>query len=101
MEKWKTQKRLPPVLLLTGQPGIGKKSMSYFLAQWILCEQEPAPCGSCFSCQRTLAGNQVNLIEILTESEEDSLKIDQFRSLKNIAGFSAHENPFRVILIPQ
>lgn len=39
MEGWLNSRRLPPVLLLTGLPGVGKRSMGYFLAQWIFCEK--------------------------------------------------------------
>ena len=38
MREWTAQKRVPPVLLLTGTAGCGKRSISYWLAQWILCE---------------------------------------------------------------
>lgn len=39
MKEWQTQRRVPPVLLLTGIPGVGKRSMAYYLAQWLLCER--------------------------------------------------------------
>jgi DNA polymerase-3 subunit delta' len=39
MQEWLAQKHVPPVLLLTGQNGIGKRTMCYFLAQWIFCEK--------------------------------------------------------------
>ncbi|MCM2279434.1 MAG: hypothetical protein NDJ89_15270 [Oligoflexia bacterium] len=41
MKEWIDQKKIPPVLLLTGIPGIGKRSIGHFLAQWILCESGP------------------------------------------------------------
>jgi len=39
IRSWREQNRVPPVLLLTGIEGVGKRSMSYYLAQWLLCEQ--------------------------------------------------------------
>lgn len=39
MESWLRRKRPPPVLLLTGLPGVGKRSMAHFLSQWIFCER--------------------------------------------------------------
>ena len=39
MREWWTQKRIPPVLLITGPSGVGKRSIAYFLAQWIFCEK--------------------------------------------------------------
>jgi DNA polymerase-3 subunit delta' len=92
MEEWQQRLQLPSVLLLTGQSGIGKRSMVYFLAQWILCERqgfysstsisddhpsdkqtlEPRPCGHCPSCQRVLSGNDIHFTEVFADSDEES-----------------------------
>jgi hypothetical protein len=39
MREWKTQGRVPPVLLLTGVAGLGKREICHYLAQWIFCER--------------------------------------------------------------
>lgn len=36
---WKDLERVPPVLLITGPTGVGKREVSYFLAQALLCER--------------------------------------------------------------
>jgi len=41
MREWLQAGRVPPVLLLTGIKGVGKREVAYFLAQWILCERNP------------------------------------------------------------
>lgn len=38
-QDWRASGHVPPVLLFTGMPGIGKRSISYHLAQWLLCER--------------------------------------------------------------
>ncbi|MBU6374767.1 MAG: hypothetical protein KGQ59_02115 [Bdellovibrionales bacterium] len=38
-EQWLSQNRVPPVLLLTGLNGVGKREIAYHLAQWLLCER--------------------------------------------------------------
>lgn len=47
MREWKATGRIPPVLLMTGIAGIGKRSMAHYLSQWIFCERngfsKPAP----------------------------------------------------------
>lgn len=44
--------RLPQILLLTGGPGIGKQRFGLWVAQVVLCEQQPkAPCGECQACR--------------------------------------------------
>ncbi|MBS1961322.1 MAG: hypothetical protein JST04_03825 [Bdellovibrionales bacterium] len=39
LEKWKETKRVPPVLLLTGPRGCGKRAMAYYLSQALQCER--------------------------------------------------------------
>jgi len=121
MTEWWTRNQLPPVLLLTGQAGVGKRSVAYFLSQWIFCEavgfgqniRPPEtrpilkPCGSCGPCLKFTSGQDVDFTEVLSDSNEDekdhhsgTLKIDQFRKLKTTAGFGAHDGTYKIILIP-
>ena len=99
MKEWAAKKRIPPGLLLTGAPGVGKRSMAYFLAQWILCEKSPfaslahdegpglfgggeaaattpefslLPCGECLRCQRAIKAAWVDFTEITSEDDEDN-----------------------------
>lgn len=109
MREWSLQSRIPPVLLITGASGIGKRTLAYFLSQWILCEKrtsqsdvsEPGPCGVCLNCHRAIKESWVDFLEIYSHEEDsDSLKIDQFRELKSKVGFGAHEGSHKIILIP-
>jgi hypothetical protein len=138
MLEWLGSGKLPPVLLLTGLSGVGKRSIGHFLAQWIFCEkvgltasadeeaqdtgfffgeapktEVPAvtrsekmiePCGVCIECKRALSGSWVDFTEITSDEEDESanssLKIDQFRKLKEGAGFAAREGGHKIILIP-
>jgi DNA polymerase-3 subunit delta' len=42
---------LPASLLFHGPRGVGKQRLALWLAQLLLCENDPAPCGTCKSCQ--------------------------------------------------
>ncbi|OFZ82986.1 MAG: hypothetical protein A2583_13185 [Bdellovibrionales bacterium RIFOXYD1_FULL_53_11] len=131
MHSWKETGDIPPVLLISGPAGIGKRSMVHHLAQWILChkngirkktgDDEPAlfgfaapdesaapgsaetgPCGKCPACQRALGGNWLDFTEISTDTGDETsktIKIDQFRKLKETVGFGAYEGAYRIILI--
>jgi DNA polymerase-3 subunit delta' len=86
---------------MTGPAGIGKRTLGYFLAQWLLCQnseltettdatlglfggmaspsspdainadENPVPCGSCPNCLRAQKGNWVDFLEI-TPADEDT-----------------------------
>jgi len=47
--------RLPQTLLFEGPKGVGKQRLALWLAQTLLCENTPAPCGACGAC-RQVAG---------------------------------------------
>ncbi|MGZ3687759.1 MAG: hypothetical protein ACXWPM_03420 [Bdellovibrionota bacterium] len=129
MKEWRRTKRLPPVLLLTGTEGIGKRAVTHFLAQWILCERsgvQAAPAegegGGLFGAMELAphteidpasdpvpCGECVSCQRALHGSwvdfteilaEEETLKIDQFRKLKSTMGFGAHEGQYRITVIP-
>jgi len=47
--------RLPQVVLLVGEPGVGKQRLALWLAQLALCREGGAePCGKCPSCLKVL-----------------------------------------------
>lgn len=46
---------LPASLLFHGPRGVGKQRLALWLAQLILCEISPRPCGKCRNCQYSLA----------------------------------------------
>lgn len=44
--------KLPQVLVLAGESGVGKQRLALWLAQLVLCERPgPEPCGSCRTCK--------------------------------------------------
>ncbi len=106
MTRWKQNHRIPPVLLLTGQSGIGKKAMARKVAQWLLCDtpltgDHPSACQACPSCQSFLARQHTAYTEINPDEDSESLKIEQFRELKSTVGFGTYQHHTRVILIAQ
>lgn len=63
------EEKLPPNLLFTGQPGIGKTLFGRALAQAILCENQSdpklvGPCGSCGSCIRVEKNQHESFLHI-------------------------------------
>ncbi len=110
LDHWKKSGKVPQTLLLSGIEGCGITEMSYWLAQWMLCDQfsdldSPIlPCGTCAPCTRALENQWLDLVEISPALDEDgeesgSLKVDQFRQLKETQGFGAYASRYRIILI--
>ena len=59
----KRKQRLPHALLLTGLPGLGKRTFAKSLAASLLCENEASmPCGTCRTCHLVVAGSHPDLI---------------------------------------
>jgi len=101
LTQWQTTGKVPPVLLITGASGIGKRDVAVWLARWLLCERtgfsktahsaeaenldmfgggsfSPAPlgssrepCESCSACKKAQSGTWVDFTEIAPE-ETDS-----------------------------
>lgn len=123
LAQWKEQKRVPPVLLLCGPKGCGKRAIAYHLAQTLQCENAgfaeapdalfgsllpmgggndspfPSPCGTCSSCLRAVAGTALDFREIAAAEDAKTLKIDQFRDMKESLGFSGFSGGSRIFLI--
>jgi DNA polymerase III subunit delta' len=80
--------RLPHALAFAGPSGVGKKKMAFALAQALVCEREPAPCGECGPCKRAAINQSESLLFI--EPHNNSIKLEaasavlEFLSLQRI-----------------
>ena len=60
-------KRLSHAYLFSGTRGVGKTSLARILAKAIRCESlvnECNPCGKCLTCEDTVSGSSMDVIEI-------------------------------------
>ena len=58
---------LPHALLISGERGIGKKTLANILARAIVCTGESAPCGKCDACYKSEKGFHPDIISIDAE----------------------------------
>ena len=58
---------LPHALLISGERGIGKKTLANILARAIVCAGESAPCGKCDACYKSEKGFHPDIISIDAE----------------------------------
>ena len=88
--------------LLSGESGIGKRTLARLLAQGLLCRgEEEKPCGKCRDCTRFLARTHPDAFFPSPKPRENSIKIDALREM--IAALSRHslEGGRRVILMEE
>jgi DNA polymerase-3 subunit delta' len=89
------RERLPHAFLFTGQEGIGKKKTAKEFAKYILCEEHDN-CGVCRSCIKIERGMHPDVIII---EDEDSIGIDQSRTIGREVYEYPYEGDKRIILI--
>jgi len=115
--------RTPHAYLFWGPPGVGKTRAALALAQRLLCQSDPAPCGECPPCRRVarLTHPDLHLVLAGARAEEDprrdldayaqepyhcldiprgaSIGIERVRGLKMEASKARVERGGRVIVI--
>lgn len=102
LQKHITQNNVRHAYLLSGPPGIGRRSLAIRFAQSLNCTQPPSPgepCGECRICKQTEKMQQVDLT--VTQSQEDSktIKVEQVRELQNSLSLSPYEAKYRIALL--
>lgn len=65
--------------ILTGEAGMGRKSLAGAFALSLLCENsQAAPCRQCHACKQVLSGNHPDLIRV-THEKPGSIGVDDVR----------------------
>lgn len=93
------QGRMPSALLISGEKGIGKKTLSMLLAKGLLCRAEgEKPCCSCRSCRRV---DEMNHSDLLTpaDSKKKSIGVEELRRILDALSRHAFEGGARVVLL--
>ena len=77
--------RFSHALLLSGQQGIGKKTLARYLAKGLLCTHEDSalhPCGICRSCKRYENGTHTNFLTPDLKPTDKTIKNDAVSVIK-------------------
>ncbi len=84
------------VVLLTGPDGVGKRTLSYRLAQMLHCFARARPCGECPACQRFLSGSHPDAHRI---EAKKSIGVDEIRGLISSLTVAPYEGGYRTVVI--
>ena len=99
--------RLPPVLLLAGPRGVGKRRVAQALAETLNCQSprsapgsglEHDACGECVACRRIGRGMHPDVL-VVEPGDTGSIKIDQVRDVIDRSGYRPFEGRRRVVIV--
>jgi DNA polymerase III subunit delta' len=99
--------RLPHAILISGAPGLGKRSLADALVAAALCESrtdDGSACGDCRSCLLIAAGSHPDSVRIGFELRDDGklrteIVIEQIRSLSQRLSLSSQFGGFQMVII--
>jgi DNA polymerase III subunit delta' len=94
--------RMRHAYLFSGPQGVGRRTLALNFARAINCPTPTAPgvpCGLCRTCQQIARMQQTDLTVTQSETEGDSLKVDQIRDLQRSLSLAPYESPYRVALL--
>jgi DNA polymerase-3 subunit delta' len=89
--------------LITGEQGVGKRTLAMSFAQALLCSgdrQQGLGCGRCRACQLVLELQFPDFHLLIPEDQTSSIKVDQVRELIGQLSLAPYESESRFALIP-
>ncbi|HCB00822.1 MAG TPA: DNA polymerase III subunit delta' [Anaerolineae bacterium] len=87
--------------LLSGSPGIGKRTLALRLAQALNCEKPISagtPCFTCRTCKQIDSMAHPDLTIIQAETEGGTLKVEQVRDIQRTLNLKPYQSPYRVAI---
>lgn len=98
LKKFKKNNKINASFLLVGPEGTGKFTSAKWFASLINCEKNnEESCGNCSSCEKIEKNSHPDIFIISTD--EEHLKIDQFRKMKKDIIYKPYEGKFKVFII--
>ncbi len=102
LQKHIEQNNVRHAYLLSGAPGIGRRSLAIRFAQAINCLQPPAPgqpCGECRLCKQIARLQQADLTVTQSLDDARSIKVEQIRELQSGLSLAPYEAKYRIALL--
>ncbi|NNM59301.1 MAG: DNA polymerase III subunit delta' [Legionellales bacterium] len=99
IQNYQNEKRFPHALLISGVPGLAKKTFVERLARILLCEKQNENCTDCFSCRLADLRGHPDYSEMVPADDSKAIKIEQIRDIIDFISQTTNRSGNRVILI--
>ena len=86
--------------LISGPRGSGKKTLAKLMAQAILCQGRPKPCGTCEPCRKLKNGNHPDFITV-EDPEHKNVAVKIVRAFREDVFIRPNESDYKIYLFPQ
>ncbi len=93
------EKRLPHAIIIEGDSGTGRHTLSDYIASSAVCVGENAPCGECSGCHLAESRNHPDILTVSPEEGKKSIAVAQIRKLRSEAYIKPHTASCRVFII--
>lgn len=81
VEKFALLSRFPNAIIIEGEEGMGKHTLSAKIADAAVCSGENPPCGVCRNCMLTQTHNHPDIISVEPEENKKSISVAQVREI--------------------
>ena len=95
--------------LISGMPGVGKRTLAELMTRYLLCTGEDKPCGMCPSCVQAADGNHPEVITLrpgmmvngTPTKSPNTIRVDEIREVTRICGEHTYRGGRRIVRIEQ
>ena len=97
--------------LITGQEGVGKRTLAREVARYLLCTGDHRPCGVCPACQQILQGTHPDVLmvrpgfhvssDIPTDRGKNDIIVETIREVVSMVNEHGYASSMRIVVIEQ
>ena len=94
--------RVSHAYILSGEEGMGRKTIAKAFAMTLLCEKHGTePCMECHSCKQFLSGNHPDVIWV-THEKPASIGVDDVRiQINDTVSIRPYSSPYKIYLVDE
>ncbi len=90
---------LPHAIIIEGDEGTGRHTLSLYIARASLCKGAARPCNTCRDCMLAIGNNHPDIQLFAPEDKKKALSVDQVRKIKTDAFVKSHMDGKKVFII--